>query len=417
MKYGCIAEKLSHSFSKEIHAQLFGYDYTLREVPPNELDAFMRARDFAAINVTIPYKQQVLPYLDEISDIARRIGAVNTIVNQQGRLIGYNTDFLGLSALIKRAGLSLANKKVLVLGSGGTSKTALAVAETMGCRCVYRVSRNGRENCITYEQAAAEHADAQILINTTPCGMYPVLGETPVKLDTFPELEGIVDAVYNPLRSQLVCDALKRGLVAVGGLYMLVAQAAYAAEKFTEQEVPVDKIEAIYTNMRQKKENIVLVGMPGCGKSTVGLGLADALGCDFIDTDREIETRQGRFIPDIFERVGEAGFRDMETAVIREIASRQGAVIAIGGGAVLRAENVDWLRQNGRLYFLDRPLECLPVTQDRPLSSSRQALEQRYHERYATYCAVCDRRVPVEENVDQTIKTIIEDVAYEDFGD
>ena len=198
---------------------------------------------------------------------------------------------------------------------------------------------------------------------------------------------------------------------------MLVAQAAYAAEKFTEQEVPVDKIEAIYTNMRQKKENIVLVGMPGCGKSTVGLGLADALGCDFIDTDREIETRQGRFIPDIFERVGEAGFRDMETAVIREIASRQGAVIAIGGGAVLRAENVDWLRQNGRLYFLDRPLECLPVTQDRPLSSSRQALEQRYHERYATYCAVCDRRVPVEENVDQTIKTIIEDVAYEDFGD
>lgn len=417
MKYGCIAEKLSHSFSKEIHAQLFDYDYVLREVPPNELDAFMRARDFAAINVTIPYKEQVLPYLDEISGTARRIGAVNTIVNRQGRLIGYNTDYLGLTAMIQRAGLSLANKKVLVLGSGGTSKTALAVAQDMGCRAVHRVSRYEREGCITYEQAQVSHADTQLLINTTPCGMYPHLGETPVKLDAFPHLEGVVDVIYNPLRSQLVCDALKRGLIATGGLYMLVAQAAYAAEKFTGQTVSPDAIERVYKSLRQKKENVVLIGMPGCGKSTVGSRLAATLGRDFIDTDREIEARQGCSISALFERVGEAGFRDLEAAVIRELAPRQGAVIATGGGAVLRAENVDWLRQNGRLYFLDRPLEYLPVTQDRPLSSSRQALEQRYHERYATYCAVCDRRIPVEENIDQTIKSIIEDVAYEDFGD
>ena len=416
MKYGLIAQKLSHSFSKEIHGKLFDYSYELREIPPEELEDFLRRREFAALNVTLPYKETVIPYLDEVSETARSIGAVNTIVNRDGKLFGDNTDFSGMVGLITRAKISLEGKKVLVLGSGGTSKTATAVARHLQAREVCRVSRSGRDGCITYEAAIADHSDAQILINTTPCGMYPHLGDSAVDVAQFPVLEGVVDAVYNPLRSALVCDALEKGIPAVGGLYMLVAQAAYAAQKFVNQTVPEEKIEEIYRQMRQQKENIVLIGMPGCGKTTVGKQLAQQLGMDFIDTDEEIVRQDGREISQIFAQEGEQGFRDKESAAIAQVAPRQHAVISTGGGAVLRRENMHLLGQNGRVYFIDRPLEQLEATQDRPLSSNRQDLARRYQERYEIYLAVCHRHIPGDRAPEAIAQAIKEDFENEDFG-
>lgn len=416
MTYGLIAEHLGHSFSPEIHRQLFGYDYELKELRPDELAGFMNARDFRAINVTIPYKEAVIPFLDEISDTARRIGAVNTVVNDGGRLIGYNTDFSGMVALIKRSGIALEGKKVLVLGSGGTSKTAMAVASHLGCRVAYRVSRTGQEGCLTYEAARSLHSDAEIILNTTPCGMYPHLGSSAVSVADYPGLEGVVDAVYNPLRSRLICDAKAAGISAVGGLYMLVAQAAFAAEKFIGRTAPQEKVEEIYRSLLASKQNIVLVGMPGCGKTTVGKALASALDMEFVDTDVEIVRQDGRPIPAIFEAVGEAGFREMEQQVIRQVASRQHAVIATGGGAVLRQENVRILRENGILYFIDRPLEALAATSDRPLSSNTADLARRYAERYPIYCGVCDKHIRSTNVIAETVETIKEDFNHENFS-
>ncbi len=417
MKYGLIAKKLSHSFSKEIHGKLFDYPYELCELAEEELDAFMRRREFTAINVTLPYKETVIPYLDEVSEMARSIGAVNTIVNRGGKLFGYNTDFSGMVALIRQAGICLKDKKVLVLGSGGTSKTAMAVAKHLQCREVYRVSRSGREDCITYEMAANAHSDTQIIINTTPCGMYPNLNQSPVDVKEFPALEGVVDAVYNPLRTKLVCDALERKIPAVGGLYMLVAQAVYAAEKFVDQSVPEQKILQVYREMMAQKENIVLIGMPGCGKSTVGKALAEELGAEFIDTDEEIIKQDGREISQIFAQEGEKTFRDLEGLVIARVAARQHAVIATGGGAILRKENMLSLRQNGRIYFIDRPLAELEATPDRPLSSNRQDLQRRFEQRYAIYLASCDRHIPSDSVAEHVVKAIKEDFEHENFGD
>ncbi|MBQ8684351.1 MAG: AAA family ATPase [Clostridia bacterium] len=415
MTYGLIAEHLGHSFSPEIHRKLFGYEYELKELAPEELASFMMAREFRAVNVTIPYKEAVLPYLDEISNTAKAIGAVNTVVNDGGRLIGYNTDFSGMTALIERSCISLQGKKVLILGSGGTSKTALAVAKSLGCAEALRVSRTGQEDCITYEEAT-RHMDTQIIINTTPCGMFPKIGTAAVDVAAYPRLEGVVDAVYNPLRSRLVCDAKAAGIPAVGGLYMLVAQAAFAAEKFIGHTAPPEKVEAIYRELLASKQNVVLVGMPGCGKSTVGKALASALGMEFIDTDEEIVRQDGRPIPAIFEAVGEAGFRDIEQRIIHQVAARQHTVIATGGGAILREENVRILRENGILYFIDRPLEQLVATSDRPLSSNRADLEHRYAERYPIYCRVCDAHIRSANAIAETVQTIKEDFNHENFS-
>ncbi len=416
MIYGCIGEKLGHSFSVDIHRQLFDYSYELRELAPEELPAFMLEKDFKAINVTIPYKEAVIPFLDEVSDTARQIGAVNTIVNDNRRLLGYNTDFSGMCGLILRLDLHLADKNVLVLGSGGTSKTAVAVAKHLGCQRVHRVSRSGRDGCITYEQAVTM-ADTHVLINTTPCGMYPYLGAAAIDVAAFPMLEGVVDAVYNPLRSKLVCDAQRAGIPATGGLYMLVAQAAYAAEKFVGQEVPLSRIQEVYKRMVCNKQNLVLVGMPGCGKSTVGKRIARDLDMDFVDTDELIVQRAGKSIPEIFAQQGEVEFRSLETAVIADLAACQHTVIATGGGAVLREENVLNLRQNGRLYFIDRPVYSLIATADRPLSSTREDLQRLYKQRLPVYIACCDVHVQSDNVFMNTLKTIKEDFTHENTGD
>lgn len=395
MKYGLIGGRLAHSYSAEIHAKIGGYPYELKELAPNELNAFFVPPAFEGINVTIPYKQSVIPYLTDLSPEAAAIGAVNTIVNRGGSLYGYNTDFEGMRALIERAGICVFQKKVLVLGTGGTSRTAVAVAKSLGAGEVLRVSRTAKEGAISYTAAARDHADAEILINTTPVGMYPETGGVPVDLAAFPRLCGVVDAIYHPLRTGLVLDAEARGIPATGGLYMLVRQAVAAAELFFDQPQPPEKTERIYRELLAEKRNIVLTGMPGAGKTTVGKCLAEKLSKPFFDADEEVLARIGVPIATFFATHGEAAFREEETAVIHALAGQSGAVIATGGGAILKEENVRELKKNGVLVFLDRdPAEIIP-TPDRPLAAGRAALERLYEVRYPRYLATADRRVSV----------------------
>ena len=407
MEYGLIGEKLPLSFSKEIHEKLAGYDYRLQELAPARLPAFLEKRDFKGINVTIPYKQAVMPYLDEIDPKAAAIGAVNTIVNREGKLYGYNTDYDGMVALVRHAGLSLTGKTVLILGTGGTSKTAVAVAKDLGAADVRRVSRTAKEDAISYEEA--QRLPVQILINTTPSGMYPDPDGQPMDLSRFGWLEGVLDAVYNPLRTRLVLQARNNGARGQSGLYMLVAQAAAAAELFLGEKLPEGAMDRVYRQIHGEKQNIVLTGMPGSGKSTVARILAREMGREFVDMDTEIIRLAKLPISEIFARKGEAYFRDLEAQAVAEASRRTGVVIATGGGAILREENVRRLRQNGRLYFLDRPVEDIAPTDDRPLSRDREALQQRYEERYTRYTVTADTTVPVRGSADEVAKAIREE--------
>lgn len=407
MEYGLIGEKLPHSFSKEIHEKLADYPYELCELTPDQLPEFLQKRQFKGINVTIPYKQTVIPYLDEIDHKAAAIGAVNTIVNRDGKLYGYNTDYDGMVALIRHAGLSLEGKTVVILGTGGTSKTALAVAKDLGAADVRRVSRTAKEGAISYEEA--QRLPVQILINTTPSGMYPNPDGQPMDLSRFGWLEGVLDAVYNPLRTRLVLQARDNGARAQSGLYMLVAQAAVACEHFLGKKLPEGALDSVYRQIHGQKQNIVLTGMPGSGKSTVGKALAREMGREFVDTDKEIIRVAKLPIPEIFARKGEAWFRDLESQVIAEVSQRTGLVIATGGGAILREENVRRLRQNGRLYFLDRPVEDILPTDDRPLAKDREAVQQRYRERYPRYTVTADTRIPVEGSPEGVVAAIREE--------
>ena len=396
MDYGCIGEHLPHSFSKEIHEKIGAYPYELKELTPQEVPAFMTRKAFSGINVTIPYKQTVIPFLDVISPEAEAIGAVNTVVNRNGRLYGYNTDFTGMCQLLARMGLEPKGKKILILGSGGTSRTADAVLRALHADEVIKVGRTRKQGVITYEVALRLHTDADLIVNTTPCGMYPDLFAQPIGLDRFTRLTGVLDAVYNPLRTRLVSEALRRNLKAQGGLYMLVAQAVAAFEIFTDEKAPEGKSEQIFTELYSEKQNIVLIGMPGSGKSTVGSLLAQRLGRPFVDTDDLIVQIAGSDIPTIFERQGEAVFRRLEKEVIASVSARSGCIIATGGGAVLDPDNIAALKMNGRVSFLDRPLELLLPTADRPLASTSEAIEQRYRERYSLYCAAADDIIKVE---------------------
>lgn len=405
-KYGCIGKKLTHSFSKEIHGRLADYDYALIELDETEVKPFFEKKDFKAINVTIPYKETVIPYLDSVSDVAKRIGAVNTIVNKDGKLYGYNTDYYGMKALVERIGIVLNDKKVLVLGTGGTSKTAQVVARDLGASSVYVVSRSKKENCITYDEAVLNHSDADVIINTTPSGMYPDCESKPIDVLAFPSLKGVVDAVYNPLTTNLVWDAKCRGIKAECGLYMLVMQAVVAVEKFLDTKISKEIAENVFRTILASKENIVLTGMPGSGKSTVGK-LIEIDGFEFVDTDAEIETRCGCSIKELIRAKGEKYFRDLETEVIRDVSSKSSLIISTGGGAILREENVRLLKRNGKLFFIDADLNRLQATEDRPLSDTYEKLEKIYNERIDIYKSTADIIVSDMETPDEEAQYII----------
>ena len=392
-KYGCIGKKLAHSFSKEIHEKLADYAYDLIELAEEEIAPFFEKKDFAAINVTIPYKQTVIPYLDSISEVAERIGAVNTIVNKDGKLCGYNTDYYGMKALIERIGIDLTGKKVLVLGTGGTSKTARVVAADLGAAEILTVSRRKTDHYITYEEAVQEHADANVIINTTPSGMYPDCESRPIDITEFTQLIGVVDVVYNPLCTNLVLDAKQRGIKAEGGLYMLIMQAVVAVERFLDTTIAKEVADQVFASIYASKENVVLTGMPGSGKSTVGK-LLNIEGFAFVDTDEEIEKRCGCSIKELIQEKGEAHFRALETEVIREVSSMNCRIISTGGGAVLKEENVRALKRNGKLYFLNADLSRLQATDSRPLSDTQEKLARLYTERMSLYTGTADVVVP-----------------------
>lgn len=390
MHYGLIGEHLTHSFSKEIHESLADYSYELYELNPEELETFFAEKSFRAINVTIPYKEKVLPFLDYISDSAKTIGAVNTIVNESGKLKGYNTDYLGLEALIHHIGIDINEKKVLILGTGGTSKTAEFVARKLGASEVIFVSRNPNNKFVSYHDATQTHMDADVIINTTPCGMFPKVEEQPIDLSHFNSLCGVVDVIYNPLSTRFVLDAKERKVPSEGGLYMLVAQAVFASSFFLGTEYPRGIIDSIYHKIRSKKRNIVLVGMPGSGKSTIGKQISQRLDYPFVDIDEEVVKEAKMKITEIFNQFGEKYFRHLESLIIQKEALKTGQVISTGGGSILRRENIQRLKQNGVLYFLNRPWQELLPSDERPLADNQDKIKKLYEERLPVYESVSD---------------------------
>lgn len=400
MKCGLLGRRLSHSYSPRIHAHLGSYSYDLFEKESEEVADFLRNGDFSAINVTIPYKKTVMPLCDALTERAIAMGAVNTIIRRpDGSLLGHNTDHFGFSSMVRRSGLDPVGKKVLVLGSGGASVTAVAVLRELGASVVV-ISRTGEDN---YENLH-RHKDAAILCNCTPVGMYPHNGESPVELSLFPHLEGVLDMIYNPARTTLLMQAEQRGLVAENGLWMLVAQAKEAAELFTGTTIPDEKIAEVHAALRQQMENMILIGMPGSGKTTVGRLLAKSCGKQFVDADIEIEKAAGKTIPQIFSENGEEGFRVWETKALAEFGKRSGIVLSTGGGCVTKPENYPLLHQNGTLFCLERQLDLLP-TGGRPLSQASSP-EELYRQRKHLYDRFKDTVIENNGTVEDTVRKI-----------
>lgn len=401
MKCGLLGEKLGHSYSPQIHKYLADYSYTLFEKQPDELQDFLCNGDFTGINVTIPYKKSVIPFCDELSPVAQKLNSVNTIVRREdGTLIGHNTDYFGFQSMVHRSGLSVANKKVLVLGSGGASATAVAVLTEAGANVVV-ISRSGENNY----QNLHLHADATVIVNATPVGMYPNVGISPVDLCLFPNLEGILDIVYNPARTKLLLDAECRGLVCENGLWMLVAQAMESAEWFSGQKISDKKIAYIHEILKKQMQNLILIGMPGSGKSTIGKLLAQKTGKQFVDADTRIVEKSGKSIPAIFKEVGEEGFRKFESQVLEELGIQSGLVIATGGGCVTVPENYHALHQNGKIYWIQRNIDLLP-TEGRPLSQNSN-LQSMYQVRAPLYERFADEIVDNNGHPDETVHKIL----------
>ena len=400
MQCGLLGRKLGHSYSPQIHGQLASYDYSLFEKEPEELEGFLKNGNFVGLNVTIPYKKDVIPFLDQLSPVARRLGAVNTIVRRgDGSLVGHNTDYFGFRYLVQQSGLDVRGKKVLVLGSGGASNTAVAALQELGARVVI-ISRSGENNYGNLHL----HADASVIVNTTPVGMYPNTGVSPIDLGCFPQLEGVLDVVYNPARTQILLDAENRGLVAMNGLWMLVAQAKESAEWFSGDTIPDSRIVQIHAALRAQMENIILVGMPGCGKTTIGRLLARETGKQFVDADEALEARVGRKITDIIPTDGEAAFRCLETETLAELGKQSGFVIATGGGCVTQERNYPLLHQNGTILWLTRALDKLPI-EGRPLSQTGK-LQQMLATRQPMYRRFADAVIENDGTVEETLAQI-----------
>ena len=400
MKFGLLGRKLGHSYSPMIFDLMGGYRYDLFEREPDCIEDLLRKGDFDGLNVTIPYKKEVLQYLDEIDPLALRLGAVNTIVKKGGKLFGYNSDYYGFLSLVQRTRIEPPNKKVLVLGSGGASVTVRAVLEDLGAQVVL-ISRSGENNYTNLDR----HRDAALIVNTTPVGMYPHNGSAPLSLEGFTALEGVLDLIYNPARTQLLMECEKYGIPGFNGLWMLVAQAKQSAQWFLGRELPDSLVSDIHQKLRDKMENIALVGMAGCGKSTLGRALAKETGKKFVDADAEVEDLAGKSIPEIFAQEGEEMFRRMETTVLAELGMESGLVIATGGGCVTREENYPLLHQNSRIIWLDRCPARLP-TEGRPLSQKTHPA-QLYEMRKPLYKAFADAIVDNNGTKGETVTEIL----------
>lgn len=401
MKCGLLGRKLGHSYSPQIHGLLGDYSYDLFEKEPEELASFLKDGDFTGINVTIPYKKDVIPYLDVLSPAAQKIGSVNTIVRRaDGSLFGHNSDYFGFVSLVKHSGIAVEGKKVLVLGSGGTSNMVVTALRDLGAAPVV-ISRSGENNYGNLHL----HSDASVIVNATPVGMYPNTGVSPIDLNRFPKLDGVLDVIYNPAKTQLLLDAESLGIPHENGLWMLVAQAKEASEYFTGKKLSDDMIARIHHKLSRQMKNIVLIGMPGCGKSTIGTLLAETLGRTFVDADAQIVQMAGKSIPEIFAQDGEDAFRQWESDALAHLGKQSGLVIATGGGCVTRQRNYPALHQNGSIVWLERDLSLLP-TDGRPLSQSNR-LEEMYAVRKPLYEAFADVRVANTGSPEDTVTEIL----------
>ena len=401
MKFGLLGRKLGHSYSPMIFQLMGGYEYLLHEREPEGIEDLLRKEPFDGLNVTIPYKKDVIPYLDEVDELATRLGSVNTVVKRNGHLAGHNSDYYGFSSMVRKSGVDVQGKKVLVLGSGGASVTVVAVLQDMGAKVII-VSRSGENN---YDNLHL-HQDASVIVNTTPVGMYPNTGKAPLDLSLFSHLEGVLDLIYNPARTQLLLDAERLGIPAMNGLWMLVAQAKKSAEWFMDRELPDEMIESIHASLRDRMENIALIGMAGCGKSTVGKLLAEQTGKSFVDADEEIVKLAGKSIPVIFAQDGEEVFRMLETQVLEALGKRSGLVIATGGGCVTRERNYPLLHQNSRIVWIQRDASILP-TDGRPLSQ-KTAPAVLYEQRKPMYASFADAAVENDGTAEDCAAKILE---------
>lgn len=384
MQCGLLGRVLGHSFSPQIHAMLGSYSYALFQREPHEVEVLLRQEQIHGLNVTIPYKKTVIPLLDQVDPLAQRLGSVNTIVRgSDGSICGYNTDYDGFLSTVRRSGLCVSGKKALVLGSGGASAPAAAVLSDLGANVVV-ISRTGEHNY----QNLFLHRDAAVIVNATPVGMYPNNGSAALDIAAFPQLEGVFDLIYNPAKTKLLLDCEAIGIPAYNGLWMLVAQAKKSAEYFTGESLPDSLVETVYRMLRRQTENIILVGMAGCGKTTIGQLLAEMSGKKFADCDQELERRTGRTVSEIIENDGECAFRELETQVLSDLGKQSGLVIATGGGCVTQMQNLPLLRQNGTIFWIQRDVSALPV-QGRPLSMQRTPAAL-YAERLPMYQAFSD---------------------------
>ena len=414
MRYGLIGEKLGHSFSKDIHERLSDYTYDLIPLSQNEFHVFMQERNFNAINVTIPYKKAVLPYLDQLDASAEKIGAVNTIVNHNGKLIGYNTDYYGFDYMLKKHGVNLNNKKVVILGNGGASAAIQAVISTYPIQTMIIVNRTTSNHIISYEECYAKHHDAHIIINTTPVGMYPNNEKTPIDISSFSQLECVIDLIYNPLYTNLCVQAKRRNLLCIGGLEMLIAQAKYAVEHFKQISIREDVIDEIYRDMLKQRVNIALIGMPSCGKSTIAKELQKYLPHQLIELDEAIVDHAQMSIPQIFQTVQEDGFRTIESEICKSYSIKNGHLISTGGGIIKKDINMLYLQQNSMIVYIDRDINHLIYQdQNRPLSSSKDAVLKLYEERSPLYLQYCDARISNNDSLDIAILDILD--AYHNF--
>ena len=405
MQCGLLGRKLGHSYSPAIHSMLADYSYELFEREPEEVGAFLRSGDWSGLNVTIPYKKTVLPYCAELSDTARAIGSVNTLVRRpDGSICGDNTDACGFETLVRISGIKVKGKKVLVLGSGGASVSVCYILRRLEAGSVTVISRGGADNYDNLDR----HADAEIIVNTTPLGTYPNNGSAAVDLTAFPRCEGVLDIVYNPARTALILQAEKLGIPCASGLTMLVAQARRSSELFTGDSIADSEVERITAALSKSMQNIILIGMPGSGKSSLARLLAEALSRPVYEADAEIEKAAGRTIPAIFAAEGEEGFRARETAVLRELGKLSGAVISTGGGCVTREENYDLLHQNGTMIWVRRDVALLPK-EGRPISL-RSDLKELYEKRKPLYERFADKTVdndgPLAETLDKLLEVV-----------
>lgn len=414
MKYGLIGEHLGHSFSKQIQTRIAeienvkDYDYQLVELDKEEFKEFMEKKDFKGINVTIPYKKDVIPYLDEMDESAKAIGAVNTIINVDGKLKGYNTDFGGFLYMVKAHNVHMEGKKVLIIGNGGACAAVKAVCKHENAKDIVIVSRSANRGAIGYDEMYTSHLDADIVVNTSPVGMFPNIANAPIDVSWFHKLECVLDVVYNPILTRLCFEAQEADIKRVIGLEMLIAQAKYTFEIFENMSFDDSIIDEIKKEMLKDRCNIVLIGMPSAGKTTIGKMLEEKLGKEFFDLDDMIIAKASKSIPEIFQESGEAGFRAIETEVAIEASKMNNKIIATGGGVVKHKVNMDFLRLNGITIFIDRDIDKL-ISSDpnRPLSSSKQALQQMYKERYPLYQKYAAYIAVNNANIEETVDDIV----------